>query len=104
VMDEVGCVIELTGRVPLDIDIYIPNIFTPNEDGMNDLFFIRNLPAADVQLIVTNRWGKQVYSSNSYQNNWAAEDVSDGIYFYRLKISDGEPITGWVEVMRGAKP
>jgi gliding motility-associated-like protein len=104
VRDSIGCVIEIVGRVPLDTDIYIPNIFTPNEDGSNDVFFIRNLPDADAKLVITDRWGKQVYSTNSYQNNWTAEGVSDGIYFYRLKIADGSAITGWIEVLRGAKP
>jgi gliding motility-associated-like protein len=105
VRDEGGCEIELIGRVPLDTDIYIPNIFTPNEDGINDLFFIRNLPADNgAKLVISDRWGKQVYSSNAYQNNWDAKDISDGIYFYRLKIGGGDPLTGWVEVLRGTKP
>ncbi|HEY9044457.1 MAG TPA: gliding motility-associated C-terminal domain-containing protein, partial [Ohtaekwangia sp.] len=104
VMDSVGCAIEIVGRVPLDTDIFIPNIFTPNADGANDVFFIRNLPDADAKLVITDRWGKQVYSTNSYQNNWDAEGVSDGIYYYRLKVADSSPITGWVEVLRGAKP
>jgi gliding motility-associated-like protein len=104
VRDSIGCVIEVVGRVPLDTDIYIPNIFTPNEDGSNDVFFIRNLPDADAKLVITDRWGKQVYSTNSYQNNWTAEGVSDGIYYYRLKMGEGSALTGWVEVLRGAKP
>jgi len=104
VIDSVGCFIELVARVPLDTDIYVPNIFTPNEDGFNDSFFIRNLPATGANLVVSDRWGKQVYKSESYQNNWDGEEVSDGIYFYRLKVSEKEPITGWVEVLRGNKP
>ncbi|MCD9018407.1 T9SS type B sorting domain-containing protein [Parachryseolinea silvisoli] len=105
IRDEGGCEFELIGRVPLDTDIYIPNIFTPNEDGINDLFFIRNLPADNgAKLVISDRWGKQVYSSNAYQNNWDAKDTSDGIYFYRLKIGNGDPLTGWVEVLRGTKP
>jgi gliding motility-associated-like protein len=105
IRDEGGCEKELIGRVPLDTDIYIPNIFTPNEDGINDLFFIRNLPADNgAKLVISDRWGKQVYSSNAYQNNWDAKDISDGIYFYRLKIGSGDPLTGWVEVLRGTKP
>jgi gliding motility-associated-like protein len=106
VADAMSCVVELVARVPLDTDIFIPNIFTPNEDGLNDVFFIRNLPlSGDVNLVVSDRWGKQVYSSSNYQNNWNAEDVSDGIYFYRLKVSEsGDAISGWVEVLRGTKP
>jgi gliding motility-associated-like protein len=78
--------------------VIIPNIFTPNGDGSNDFFEIRNLPASST-LSITNRWGKEVYSSSDYQNNWTAENISDGIYYYRL-VADGEAITGWVEILR----
>ncbi|RAV99575.1 T9SS type B sorting domain-containing protein [Pseudochryseolinea flava] len=103
--DSIGCSIEILGTtVPLDTDIYIPNIFTPNGDGSNDVFFVRNLPDEGVKLTITNRWGKQVYSTSSYKNNWDANGVEDGIYYYQLKPADGPALMGWVEVMRGTKP
>ena len=104
VADRNGCTLTLVGRVPLDTDIYIPNLFTPNGDGKNDLFFIRNLPAEGANLIITNRWGTQVFSSNSYQNDWDGGEAADGVYYYRLKVPDGAAITGWVEILRGVKP
>jgi gliding motility-associated-like protein len=104
VKDTVGCFIERIVRVPLDTDIFIPNIFTPNDDGSNDVFFIRNLPTPGAKLIVTNRWGKQVFSSDDYQNDWTAEGVADGIYYYKLLGTNSEMVTGWVEVLRGQKP
>ena len=105
VTDSLGCSIALVSRVPLDSDIYIPNVFTPNEDGTNDLFFIRNLSQSGFnKLLITNRWGKEVYSSENYQNNWKGEGAADGIYFYRLQINGKDPVTGWVEIMRGQKP
>ena len=106
VMDSLGCVMDLIARVPLDEDLYIPNVFTPNGDGSNDIFFIRNLPQEPAinQLVITNRWGKEVFVSENYQNNWDAVGVADGIYFYRLEVSDSEPLTGWVEIIRGPKP
>ncbi|MBX2916289.1 MAG: gliding motility-associated C-terminal domain-containing protein [Cyclobacteriaceae bacterium] len=79
--------------------LFVPNIFTPNGDNSNDTFFIRNLPA-NCKLVVTNRWGKQVYSSDNYQNNWNGDDASDGVYYYQLLVN-GERYTGWVEIMRG---
>jgi len=79
--------------------LFVPNIFTPNGDNSNETFFIRNLPA-NAKLVITNRWGKQVFSSTNYQNNWTGDDVTDGTYFYRLVI-EGEAFTGWVEIMRG---
>jgi len=104
VQDKNGCTKTLVARVPLDTDIYIPNIFTPNGDNKNDFFYIRNLPAEGASLIINNRWGTQVYSSNSYQNDWDGGEVPDGVYFYRLKVPDGAAITGWVEILRGVKP
>lgn len=105
VRDAQGCVLGLIARVPLDVDLFIPNVFTPNGDGSNDVFFIRNLPQepAENRLSITNRWGKQVFTSENYQNNWDAEGTSDGIYFYKLEVAD-EFVTGWVEILRGQKP
>jgi len=78
--------------------VFIPNVFTPNGDGSNDLFVIRHLPA-NSSISITNRWGKEVYSSSDYQSNWTADNISDGIYYYRL-IAEGEVLTGWVEILR----
>jgi gliding motility-associated-like protein len=106
VMDSLGCAISFVARVPLDQDLFIPNVFTPNGDGSNDQFFIRNLPAEPAvnQLLINNRWGKQVFSSENYKNNWDAEGVADGIYFYRLQVGAADALTGWVEIIRGPKP
>ncbi len=105
VMDFAGCVIGLTSRVSLDTDIFIPNIFTPNGDESNQTFEIRNLPlTSKATLVITNRWGKQVYISKDYKNTWDGEENAEGIYFYRLQIGKDQPITGWVEIRRGNKP
>jgi gliding motility-associated-like protein len=104
VMDSLGCILNLVGRVPLDVDLFIPNVFTPNGDGSNDVFYIRNLPTATNQLMITNRWGKEVFASGNYQNNWDGQGAADGIYFYRLQVAEGDPLTGWIEIIRGKKP
>jgi gliding motility-associated-like protein len=104
VKDNVGCVLELTGRVKMDQTVYIPNIFTPNGDNQNDLFFVRNLPSDKVELVITNRWGKEVFKTKNYQNNWDGTGAADGVYFYQLSIDSDTAITGWVEVLRGGKP
>jgi gliding motility-associated-like protein len=105
IVDSLGCSIERIARVPMDEDIFIPNVMTPNDDGVNDVFFIRNLSASgNNKISVTNRWGKEVYGSNNYQNNWKGEGAADGIYYYRLQVQGSEPINGWIEIMRGSKP
>ncbi len=104
VEDEFGCVAEKEFVVGLKTDIFIPNVFTPDNDvdQKNEVFFIRNLVTGS-KLVITNRWGNEVYASNDYQNNWNAEGVSDGIYYYSLQ-SGGQEYTGWVEILRGNKP
>lgn len=82
-------------------DLFIPNVFTPNNDKSNDSFYIRNIESHPAKLIISNRWGKEVYVSDSYMNDWTAEGCSDGVYFYLLTLhKDQTQYKGWVQVIR----
>jgi gliding motility-associated-like protein len=61
------------------VDFYIPNAFTPNDDGVNDFFEI-NLPSGIVfkTLQIFDRWGELIFQSNNPQNSW------DGTYKGKL--------------------
>jgi gliding motility-associated-like protein len=65
-------------------DIKIPNVISPNGDGINDKFVIENGKFYNLKLNIFNRWGNQIFESNDYQNNWPASEVADGVYFYTL--------------------
>ncbi|KAA6432469.1 gliding motility-associated C-terminal domain-containing protein [Rufibacter glacialis] len=82
--------------------ITIPNIFTPNGDDKNQFFEIINLNKDQKNsLVLYNRWGKQVYHSPSYQNNWEATGLSDGTYFYILYLEkENKTMKGWVNIVR----
>jgi len=68
-------------------DIKIPNVITPNADGVNDRFVIENLEILSLaNLKIYNRWGKLIYESEHYKNDWDAKGVSEGTYFYTLEI------------------
>ncbi|MEN9639606.1 MAG: hypothetical protein RLZZ262_1475 [Bacteroidota bacterium] len=63
--------------------ITVPNVFSPNDDNLNETFTIygvENFPNST--LLVYDRWGKVVYESNSYNNSWTAKDVPDGTYYF----------------------
>jgi gliding motility-associated-like protein len=104
--DAAGCRKSYEVILPFDDTVFVPNIFTPNNDGLNEQFYVRNLPSSGSKLSITNRWGKEVYSSNNYNpdNLWDGGGTPDGVYYYRLQISGGATYTGWVEIVRGAKP
>lgn len=82
----------------LGCGLFIPNIFTPNGDGANDLLVIRNLPT-NSRLIITNRWGKEVFSAADYKNDWTGGEAADGIYYYTLSTTD-QSYKGWIEILR----
>jgi gliding motility-associated-like protein len=99
IRDAGGCERTYVFMLNVDTNLFVPNVFTPNGDGHNEVFFIRNLPA-ETKLLVTNRWGKQVYKSAAYTNDWNGGDTVDGLYYYTLTLGS-ENYTGWVEIMRG---
>ncbi|MDN5202572.1 gliding motility-associated C-terminal domain-containing protein [Fulvivirgaceae bacterium BMA10] len=101
IRDSKGCTITLDATVPQDENVFIPNVFTPNNDGANDRFFIRNLPSDNTTLTIRNRWGKVVYKQDNYKNDWDGESNGDGMYFYTLELGDGTIFKGWVEIWRG---
>lgn len=76
----------------------IPNVITPNGDNMNDNFEI--IANVQISLKIFNRWGKEVYKNARYQNEWSAEDLASGIYFYEATLPDRSVCKGWVQVMR----
>ncbi|OKL38655.1 hypothetical protein A3841_05805 [Pontibacter flavimaris] len=82
--------------------VIIPNIFTPNGDTKNQFFEIVHLDLSQNNtLVIFNRWGKQVYQSKSYQNNWEAEGLAEGTYYYVLYLEkESKYVKGWVSVVR----
>jgi gliding motility-associated-like protein len=80
-------------------EIIIPNIFTPNSDGINDIFQIEFLPA-NSKLAIYSRWGNQVYQSDNYQNNWDGQNHSPGVYYYILTLPSGNTKKGTVTLLR----
>jgi gliding motility-associated-like protein len=88
----------------LDCELTIPNVFTPNADGVNDQFVIQNLEHyKNSRMIIYNRWGQRVFESDDYANNWwNGERHSDGVYFYVLLITDRveREYSGSVTVLR----
>lgn len=68
-------------------NIIIPNVFTPNGDGVNDVFTIPGLENYNGnQLTIMNRWGATVYDKKDYKNEWDGEKLNEGTYFYLLKV------------------
>ena len=74
---------------PQVAELFLPNIMTPNGDGLNDVLHIGNLEEYDTkELIVYNRWGAPVYRNDDYQNDWDGGNVAHGVYFYVIYVKN----------------
>ena len=109
---EYGCDTTFSANIiVLPVKLKIPNIFTPNGDGINDYFIIDNDPTGGAgqeneeqtrgyefesynplkdyyvrsELTIFNRWGRIVYKSDDYQNDWDGGNLPDATYFYVLE-------------------
>ncbi len=79
--------------------LIIPNVFTPNGDGLNDNFEVPGLASySGNELTVMNRWGSTVYQKKDYKDEWTGEGLNEGTYFYLLKVQTN---TGRWDVYKG---
>jgi len=83
--------------------VFVPNVFTPNYDTYNQYFEIRNIGLyKNSRLIVVDRWGKTMFEADGYQNDWDANAVSSGIYYYILSLNrnDLKPLKGPLSIIK----
>lgn len=85
----------------LDCPSFIPNVFTPNNDGINETFYIDNINNRVWGLQIYNRWGNLVYANKHYQNDWQAESVASGLYYYILENELlKRKYKGWLQIIK----
>ncbi len=103
VRDEEGC-LDQTAFVLENqnegCDISVPNVFSPNGDGRNDVFIIQGLAGRMNSFRIFNSWGTQVYSRVNYLNDWSPDNLSEGTYYYVLSVEELEDLTGFVTLVR----
>ncbi len=106
--DEYGCVNSdvVTITVNYDYTLVTYNLFSPNDDGVNDFFEVMNLQLyPDCEVVVYNRLGSPVFSSQGYQNNWDGtyngEQLPDATYYYVIKCAGTDKTyTGPISILR----
>jgi gliding motility-associated-like protein len=93
VINSEGCIDSLSRNVLVVKEVVIPNVFSPNGDGMNDVFEIKYLGFFETpELRIFNRWGLQIYMSDNYKSDWNGEDFPEGTYYYILDLGNEIPI------------
>ena len=89
--------------------IVIPNVFTPNGDGVNDVFFPIMTSFKDANCVIYDRWGAKIFELKTVNDKWNGETEDgklcpNGTYFYLFKGEDlmkkNYLLKGYVQLLR----
>jgi gliding motility-associated-like protein len=104
------CQVSDAVTITIGSPIEVPNSFTPNSDGINDLWNIGGIAAFDqVRVRIYDRWGQVVWRSIGYVSSWDGRSNSGGVlpsgtYYYAIELNDPqlnlEPEVGYVAIIR----
>jgi len=99
---------EVTITVVDDRNVFVPNIFTPNEDGKNDELHVLGKGISEIDWAIYDRWGAKVFQTNDTQGGWdgsfKGKKMNAGVFVYALQVTfyDGQvqKYTGNVTLIR----
>ncbi len=104
------CADTATATIIIFDEIIVPNVFTPNGDGINDQFYVVANPnmVLSIELIIVNRWGNEVFRTDKLPEVWNGningEPATDGVYFYTVKLTttkgENKEYTGFLHLSR----
>ena len=96
-------------RVEESFEFVFNNVITPNGDGFNDKWFIKNLEYYQGnEILIFNRFGQKVFGMTDYDNSWDGTNngspLPDGTYYFVLKFSNSDKnFTGPITILRSSK-
>jgi gliding motility-associated-like protein len=106
VANAAGCTDEVCHVIVITPDgtIHVPNTFTPDDDGINDTFFVVADPAIKfIDMDIFDRWGERIFTSTSLDTHWDGRyngvDCQDGVYVWRIRAQD--PVTAEIRSIVG---
>ena len=106
VIDNNGCRNSAREQVIIseNFSFYVPNAFTPNGDGINDSFRAAGQGINEFEMVILNRWGEKVFETNNMLVPWNGISMQEGIYIYKISITDGvnnpHEFLGYVTLLR----
>ena len=72
-----------------DVFLYVPNSFTPNTDGLNDMFQVKGVNFENFNMMIFNRWGELLYETNDPLSGWngtfKGNDCQQDVYVYVIR-------------------
>lgn len=90
-----GCIDSIVKKLTVyeDVTIYIPNTFTPNGDGMNDIFMPKTVGLKKYKIEIFDRWGELIFSTSEIGSGWdgrhkkGGDVLEPGVYIYKVSAT-----------------
>lgn len=96
-----SCQSDTTIEVRIENPLFVPNLITSNKDGKNDCFELLGITPGCWHLAVYNRWGKLVFESSNYNNDFCGEGLSDGVYYFAISNSSKDrTYKNWIHLIK----
>lgn len=97
-----------------DYGIYVPNVFTPNGDGLNDVFRPKGFGISKYEMQIFDRWGELLFSTKDFNQGWdgtrqkkkdvAYGSLAEGVYIWRITLTnvfgEAKELTGHVTLLK----
>ncbi|MEM8897737.1 MAG: PKD domain-containing protein [Bacteroidota bacterium] len=106
VTDQGGCESEFV-LSPLNVrppTLFIPNVFSPNDDGLHDTFKVNYDGVEEISMMIVDRWGVSKYEDTNVSPGWDGTDengdpAGEGVYYYVIKVG-GKSYRGSLTLLR----
>ncbi len=107
-VDDDVCITEQIEQIPI-YKLKVPNVITPvNNDDKNATFTIQYGAKGQsprdfgftTSVVIYNRWGDEVFKSDDYQNDWKADGLATGIYYYEVTVAEHATCKSWLHVIK----
>jgi gliding motility-associated-like protein len=109
VSNSFGCKDSISETVYVIENLVVPNVFTPNGDGKNDVFHVTAGGMKTYSIEIFNRWGEKVFTADSPEIDWTGTSQSglnepDGAYYYQINAVDYKgkqySLDGYIQLIR----
>jgi gliding motility-associated-like protein len=87
-------------KVDIPSKLEVPNVFTPNGDNVNDIFFVKTANLVDISALIYDRWGTKIYELSTEKGNIAwdgktqtGKEAPDGTYFYIITATGKDGVS-----------
>ena len=91
-----GCADTVVKTITINEDfaIYLPNTFTPNDDGINDVFAPKGLGVVKYTMTIYDRWGEKLFSTNDFTKGWDGTykgvNCKNDVYVYKMSYYNNQ--------------